>query len=86
MDCLDRTNITQQMISLCCLKDHVPGLADSHEKWGESFIFLWAMNGDFISQIYAGTESVLTKITLKGHQSTKDKIEQKMLSLKRWYI
>lgn len=36
-------------------------------QWEESLIYLWAMGGDFISKEYSGTESVLTKITLKGH-------------------
>ena len=31
--------------------------------------------GDFISKEYSGTESVLTKITLKGHQNAFDKVE-----------
>jgi len=43
-------------------------------------VFLWAMAGDFISKQYAGTNSVLTKITLKGYQSIYDKVEQKIIS------
>jgi hypothetical protein len=42
------------------------------------------MAGDYISKEYSGTESVLTKYTLKGYQSTFDKLEQKMISVKRW--
>lgn len=42
------------------------------------------MAGDKISKCYSGTESVLTKITLQGYQTTQDKIEQKLLSVKRW--
>ena len=62
------------MISLCCILNHIPNFEEKIEEWNESFIYLWAMNGDFISQIYSGTESVLTKITLKGHQNTMDKM------------
>ena len=50
----------------------------------EAFIYLWAMAGDYISREYSGTASVLTKFTLKGHQNLYDKIEQKMISVKRW--
>lgn len=52
--------------------------------WPESFIYLWAMAGDLISRLYSGTASVLTKYTLKGYQSFYDKIEQKMISVRRW--
>jgi hypothetical protein len=33
------------------------------------------MAGDNISKMYSGTTSVLTKITLKGHQTAIDKVE-----------
>jgi len=66
IDCLDRTNVAQQMISLETLISLVPGL-EQPEEWNESFIYLWAMSGDFISKEYSGTESVLTQVTLKGH-------------------
>ena len=42
------------------------------------------MAGDFISQEYSGTPSVLTQVTLKGHQNTLDKVKHKMISVKRW--
>lgn len=71
------------MICLHSLIKLVAGMEDASE-WLESLIYLWAMAGDFISKQYSGTESVLTKITLKGHQNAFDKVEQKMLSIKRW--
>ena len=83
IDCLDRTNVAQQMICLESLMKLVNGMQDV-ELWNESLIYLWAMGGDFISKEYSGTESVLTKVTLKGHQNAIDKVEQKMLSIKRW--
>ena len=52
----------------------IPGMEDASQ-WEESLIYLWAMGGDFISKEYSGTESVLTKITLKGHQNAFDKVE-----------
>ena len=42
------------------------------------------MAGDYISKEYSGTESVLTQVTLKGHQNAIDKVNHKLLSLKRW--
>jgi len=45
------------------------------EKFTEAIIFLWAIAGDNISKMYSGTPSVLTKITLKGHQNAIDKVE-----------
>ena len=45
------------------------------EKFTEAIVFLWAMAGDNISKQYSGTPSVLTKITLKGHQNAIDKVE-----------
>ena len=59
IDCLDRTNVAQQMICLESLISMVPGMENA-EEWNEAFIYLWAMSGDFISKEYSGTESVLT--------------------------
>ena len=83
IDCLDRTNVAQQMICLETLTQLIPDLNTGH-KWNEALIFLWAMGGDHISKEYSGTESVLTQITLKGFQSTQDKINHKLISAKRW--
>jgi len=72
IDCLDRTNVAQQTICLKAVKE-LTGMKD--QTWLESFIYAWAMAGDLISRQYSGTESVLTKYTLKGHQNIYDKIE-----------
>lgn len=61
----------------------VPGM-QTPEEWSEAFIYLWAMSGDYISREYSGTESVLTQVTLKGHQNLMDKVNHKLVSLKRW--
>jgi hypothetical protein len=42
------------------------------------------MAGDYISKQYSGTASVLTKVTLQGFQTIYDKVEQQMISVKRW--
>ena len=59
-------------------------LSSLQDKFTEGLIYLWAMAGDYISKHYSGTPSVLTKVTLKGHQNIYDKIEQKMISVKRF--
>jgi synaptojanin len=83
IDCLDRTNVAKQVICMKVLDDIV-GMPGKKESWAEALIYLWAMGGDQISKQYSGTESVLTKYTLKGYQNLADKIEQKMISVKRW--
>ena len=49
-------------------------------------ICMWALAGDIISRIYSGTESVLTAVTLKGHEDLGDKINHYMTSANRWKI
>lgn len=66
VDCLDRTNVAQQMICLEALMNLIPEM-DQPEQYSEAFIYLWAMGGDYISKQYSGTASVLTQVTLKGH-------------------
>lgn len=48
------------------------------------FNSMWAMSGDFISKIYAGTSSVLTSITLKGKENMLDQIHHGITSVKRF--
>lgn len=71
------------MICLETLVKMVPEMGDP-EVWTEAFIWLWAMGGDYVSKEYSGTASVLTQVTLKGHQTAIDKVKHKMISLKRW--
>ena len=44
---------------------------------------LWAMSGDCLSKIYAGTRSVLIHVTTKGKESVIDKVCHKYYSAKR---
>ena len=37
------------------------------DRFHRTIIELWAMAGDFVSKQYAGTTSVLTKVTLQGY-------------------
>ena len=61
------------MICLESLQQQVPELEGSIN-WNEALIYLWAMSGDFISKEYSGTPSVLTQVTLKGHETAYDKV------------
>ena len=45
---------------------------------------MWAMSGDFISKIYAGTASVLTSVTIKGKENIMDSIHHGITSVKRF--
>jgi len=70
MDCLDRTNVAQQLICMQTIEQFVINpLKKTGQKnlWNEALIELWAYAGDKISKCYSGTESVLTKVTLQGY-------------------
>ena len=47
---------------------------------------MWALAGDIISKIYSGTASVLTAVTLKGHEDLSDKIHHKAIVASRWKL
>ena len=47
---------------------------------------MWAYAGDIISKIYSGTPSVLTAVTLKGHEDLSDKFTHYATSMNRWKL
>jgi len=49
-------------------------------------IVMWAYAGDIISKIYSGTASVLTAVTLKGHEDLSDVFTHYATSANRWKI
>lgn len=51
-----------------------------------AMIMMWAYAGDIISKIYSGTPSVLTAVTLKGHEDLSDKFTHYMTSAHRWEL
>ena len=51
-----------------------------------AMICMWAYSGDIISKIYSGTPSVLTAVTLKGHEDLSDKYTHYKTSAKRWHL
>jgi hypothetical protein len=56
----------------------------ANERLAQLIINLWAMCGDYISKIYAGTSSVLTSTTIKGKDSMMDKLDHSYTSVKRF--
>lgn len=87
LDCLDRTNLVQQLISKEALEIffahyHIhPGT----EIWGKHNI-IWADNGDQLSQIYAGTNALKTSFTRHGKSSLAGALSDVTKSLGRMYI
>ena len=59
---------------------------DYYKEIERALICMWALAGDIISRIYSGTESVLTAVTLKGHEDLSDKFNHYMTSANRWKI
>lgn len=57
---------------------------DQQQQIFQTIQFLWAMGGDIISKIYAGTASVMTSVTLKGRENVVDKIDHGFTSFKRF--
>ena len=45
---------------------------------------MWAMAGDVISKIYAGTNSVMTSVTIKGKEGFLDRLDHSMTSIRRF--
>lgn len=87
LDCLDRTNVAQMMVCLKVLSENVNDWGVKLFEDGKanpSYIFLWAMSGDSVSKIYSGTHSVLTKVTLKGHENPIDKLTHLATTMRRY--
>lgn len=77
LDCLDRTNVVQAMLSEALLEDFFlkaarhresfgPFSGGAHPIWSHHRV-LWAENGDALSRIYAGTGALNTTYTRTGN-------------------
>ena len=60
LDCLDRTNVFQSKVCLRVFEELLKQQFLADKTLSTIFTNMWAMCGDFISKIYAGTHSVLT--------------------------
>lgn len=87
LDCLDRTNLMQTIISQMALESF---LAPRGENATGDFLArhgsLWADNGDMLSKIYAGTGALKSSFTRSGKMSFAGALADARKSATRIYI
>ncbi|KAK9894329.1 DNase I-like protein [Cystobasidium minutum MCA 4210] len=89
LDCLDRTNVVQDILSRLTLEQYLHNLVPS---WSNSEILLsahrtlWAENGDALSRIYAGTGALNTSFTRSGKRTFAGALSDATKSVSRMYI
>lgn len=93
LDCLDRTNLVQQVISLAAFKSFLQNykfIPENAYVDEEDFInihnTLWADHGDMISQIYTGTNALKSSFSRKGKMSLAGALSDATKSVSRMYI
>lgn len=87
LDCLDRTNLVQTLISQMALQlffDHRKGVA--HNEFWVQHSTLWADNGDNLSRIYAGTGALKSSFTRHGKMSLAGTFADVRKSATRLYV
>ncbi|ODQ68625.1 hypothetical protein NADFUDRAFT_4149, partial [Nadsonia fulvescens var. elongata DSM 6958] len=87
LDCLDRTNLIQQIISKNALQMFLEyyGIHSGQDIWVKHNV-IWADNGDQLSQIYAGTNALKTSFTRSGKMNLAGAIADATKSVSRLYI
>ncbi|ODV85565.1 hypothetical protein CANARDRAFT_176012 [[Candida] arabinofermentans NRRL YB-2248] len=87
LDCLDRTNVVQQVISIAALEDFLKSF-----RKGDPFDLknkhssLWADHGDQISQIYTGTNALKSSFSRSGKMGFAGALSDATKSISRIYI
>ncbi|KAF2863532.1 DNase I-like protein [Piedraia hortae CBS 480.64] len=88
LDCLDRTNLIQTIISQLALENFLS--QHSNERAGSDFWArhgtLWADNGDALSKIYAGTGALKSSFTRTGKMSVAGMLADVRKSAHRLYV
>ncbi|GME84428.1 unnamed protein product [Ambrosiozyma monospora] len=88
LDCLDRTNVVQQVISLAALEDFLinfhPG--DPVYDVENKHRVLWANHGDQVSQIYTGTNALKSSFSRSGKMGLAGALSDATKSISRIYI
>lgn len=88
LDCLDRTNVVQDMLSRTAVERFLstiyPHLLRSDYFWS-CHRTLWADNGDALSKIYAGTGALNTSFTRGGKQTFSGMLSNASKSVGRMY-
>ncbi|KAK9461122.1 SacI homology domain-containing protein [Lipomyces oligophaga] len=87
LDCLDRTNLIQQIISRMVMEYFCEqNLIRPDQEFFARHSVLWADNGDQLSKIYAGTGALKTSYTRSGKMSIAGAIADATKSVSRMYI
>ncbi|CUA69373.1 hypothetical protein RSOLAG22IIIB_03896 [Rhizoctonia solani] len=89
LDCLDRTNFIQDIISKLNLEHYLRNVRREWISSGPLWSFhreLWAENGDALSRIYAGTGALNTSFTRTGKRTFAGLLADATKSVARSYI
>ncbi|CCF56749.1 hypothetical protein KAFR_0B04520 [Kazachstania africana CBS 2517] len=93
LDCLDRTNLAQQLLSLSALQMFLedyhlirPNDYIDESDFSNKHNTLWADHGDQISQIYTGTNALKSSFSRKGKMSLAGALSDATKSVSRRYI
>lgn len=90
LDCLDRTNFVQEVISYLALfralANHNSPLCHSSSPLWSVHRDLWADNGDLLSKTYAGTGAINTSATRSGRKTLAGLLSDATKSVGRAYI
>lgn len=95
LDCLDRTNLIEQVISQCVMEHIVKNQSLNHsnpsrdrfrlEEMTTKHNSLWADNGDAISQIYTGTNALKSSFSRSGKMNFAGALSDVTKSVSRMY-
>ncbi|KAI5959861.1 INP53 [Candida pseudojiufengensis] len=95
LDCLDRTNLIEQVISRTVLENIIKNQSESYGNHGRDFAMLeniiqrhnalWADNGDAISQIYTGTNALKSSFSRSGKMNFAGALSDVTKSVSRLY-
>jgi hypothetical protein len=87
LDCLDRTNFVQTLLSRLALDTFLKGhQAQATADFWARHSTLWADNGDALSEMYAGTGALNTSVTRHGKTSIGSLFSDLRKSGKRLYM
>ena len=88
LDCLDRTNLVQTIISQMALEEFLRHRSEKRliQDFWVRHSTLWADNGDALSKIYAGTGALKSSFTRSGKMSLAGALADVRKSATRLYI
>ncbi|GBB91089.1 hypothetical protein RclHR1_01820018 [Rhizophagus clarus] len=88
VDCLDRTNVVQTVVSKTVLDIYLRQIESIYdtESLFSRHSYLWAENGDSLSKIYAGTGALKSEFTRSGKLTWSGVIGDATKTVNRFYI